>query len=375
MTFELQESQPTRATLADGRDILYFDDAGSEPKPRVLVDERELPEQHPTSEIRRDPLTGEWVAYATHRMSRTFMPPANENPLAPSQPGEIPTEIPSPDYDVVVFENRFPSFSMRVAGDDIAPYADPQELVPRLPAHARCEVVCFSPDPEVSFADLSLNRIYTILGAWAHRTAELSQLPGVQLVFPFENRGVEIGVTLQHPHGQIYSYPFLTPRAQAIVQQAQKMQEQGKELFATVLETELDSDRIIVEDEHFVVFVPAAAKWPVEVMVLPRAHIADFTELGAAEKAELAGLLKQLYGAFDRFFPGVERTPYIASWNQAPTDPQLRSLGRLHLQMFSLMRSPNRMKFLAGSESAQAVWINDTTPEVIAARFREVWKG
>lgn len=375
MTSGMQVPQPTRATLADGRDILYFDDVGSEYPDRILQDDRELPAQHPTSEIRRDPLTGEWVAYATHRMSRTFMPPANENPLAPSQPGELPTEIPARDYDVVVFENRFPSFSMQVPADAVSGYADIGELVPRLPARARCEVVCFSPHPESSFADLSMNRIYTIINAWAHRTNELSQLEGVQQVFPFENRGEEIGVTLQHPHGQIYSYPFLTPRAQAIVDQAQAAEREQRDLFEEILASELASDRVITEDRNFVVFVPAAAKWPVEVMLWPKTPVADFTELNTAQKAELAGLLKHLYGAFDRFFPGIERTPYIASWNQAPVDPQLRKYGRLHLQMFSLMRSPNRMKFLAGSESAQGVWINDTTPETIAQRFREIWKG
>ncbi|MDO4927659.1 MAG: galactose-1-phosphate uridylyltransferase [Corynebacterium sp.] len=375
MGCEKQEPQPMRATLADGRDILYFDDVGSEHPERVLEDPRELPAQHPTSEIRKDPLTGEWVAYATHRMDRTFMPPANENPLAPSQEGQLPTEVPSPDYDVVVFENRFPSFSTRIDTTGWNCYADAAELVPRLPAQARCEVVCFSPDPNLSFADLSLGRIHTIIQAWAHRTAELSLIPGVKQVFPFENRGEEIGVTLQHPHGQIYSYPFLTPRAATIVRQAKAAEEQGHDLFENVLAMETTGERLIMDGKHFVVFVPAAAKWPVEVMVMPKVARGDLSELCISEKAELAGILKQLYGAFDRFFPGIERTPYIAAWNQAPVDPQLRKYGRLHLQMFSLMRSPHRMKYLASSESAQGVWINDTTPETIAARFREIWKG
>lgn len=375
MGCEMQEPQPMRATLADGRDILYFDDVGSQHPERVFEDPRQLPTQHPSSEIRKDPLTGEWVAYATHRMSRTFMPPANENPLAPFQEGQPPTEIPSPDYDVVVFENRFPSFSTRIDTTAWQCYVDAAEIVPRLPAQARCEVVCFSSDPRLSFADLSLARIHTIIEAWAHRTAELSLIPGVKQVFPFENRGEEIGVTLQHPHGQIYSYPFLTPRAAAIVRQAQAAEKLGHDLFEDILMMETTGERLIMDGKHFVVFVPAAAKWPVEAMVMPKDAHGDFTELCISEKAELAGILKQLYGAFDRFFPGVERTPYIAAWNQAPVDAQLRKYGRLHLQMFSLMRSPHRMKYLAGSESAQGVWINDTTPETIAARFREIWKG
>ncbi|MDU0479331.1 galactose-1-phosphate uridylyltransferase [Staphylococcus chromogenes] len=368
--------QITTAKLSDGRDIIYFDDSEHTAGERVLEDSRGLPETQAMSEIRRDPLTGDWVAYAAHRMNRTFMPPANENPLAPTKPGQLPTEIPSPTYDVVVFENRFPSFSMNIhVPEDWAPTVDGIDLYPRKPALARCEVVCFTEDPALSFKDLPVSRIRTVIEAWAHRTAALSALPGIKQVFPFENRGEEIGVTLQHPHGQIYSYPFLSPRLAAIVKQAQQHEkEHGGEIFEAILTAEKAAGtRIIAETQHFTVFVPAAAKWPLEAVVMPNRHVADFTELDEAEKQELAELLKRLYGAVDKFFPGIDRTPYIAGWTQAPVDKQLRRYGRLHLQLFSLMRSPNRMKFLAGSESAQGVWINDTTPERIAARFKEIW--
>lgn len=367
----------TSSHLADGREIIYFDDTPKAEGERVLTDSRDLPTAHTTSEMRRDPLTGHWVAYAAHRMNRTFMPPANENPLAPTKPGQLPTEIPSPTYDVVVFENRFPSFSMNIDTDGWQDTVDGIGLYPRLPARARCEVVCFTEDVTKSFKDLPVSRIRTVIEAWAHRTAALSAIDGVAQVFPFENRGEEIGVTLQHPHGQIYSYPFLSPRLQSIVASSQAFAavHPGKELFAQLLSDERTArTRIIEETEHFTVFVPAAAKWPVEVMVWPNRHVADFTELTDAERADLAPLLKRLYTAVDRFFDGVEKTPYIAGWNQAPVDPALRPYSRLHLQLFSLMRSPNRMKFLAGSESSQAVWINDTTPERIAQRFKEVWQ-
>ncbi|CAB0502604.1 galactose-1-phosphate uridylyltransferase [Corynebacterium diphtheriae bv. mitis] len=367
----------TTSTLADGREIIYFDDHELREGERVLHDSRDLPHTQPLSEIRHDPLTNTWVAYAAHRMNRTFMPPANENPLAPTTPGNLPTEIPSPTYDVVVFENRFPSFSMNIAvGEDWESYVDGIDLYPRRPALARCEVVCFTPDVDKSFKDLPVSRIRTVINAWAHRTEALSALSGVQQVFPFENRGEEIGVTLQHPHGQIYSYPFLSPRLQAIVQSAQYYAEthDGHDLFdAIIREESAVQTRVIERTEHFIVFVPAAAKWPVEAMVMPLRAVADFTELTDVERDDLAALLKRLYTAVDSFFEGVAKTPYIAGWTQAPVDPALRPFGRLHLQLFSLMRSPNRMKFLAGSESSQGVWINDTTPERIAQRFKEVW--
>lgn len=375
----MPELRITPATMADGRELIYFDDSPeytSGQKQRTLEDPRDLPQAATESEIRKDPLTGDWIAYAAHRMNRTFMPPANENPLAPSTPGQLPTEIPSPEYDVVVFENRFPSFSMHMSvPEDYAYTVDGNDLYPRKPALARCEVVCFTSDVNKSFRDLPVSRIRTVIEAWAHRTEALSKLEGVKQVFPFENRGEEIGVTLQHPHGQIYSYPFLSPRLQSIVDNAKAFKEKtGGDLFDAIVEAEKASGkRVIFEGKNFTVFVPAAAKWPVEAMVMPHRAVPDFPALTEEERAELAEILKKLYSAVDRFFEGVEKTPYIAGWTQAPVDPEDRPFGRLHLQLFSLMRSPNRMKFLAGSESAQAVWISDTTPERIAARFKEVW--
>jgi hypothetical protein len=156
--------------LSDGRELIYFDDrepyvSGS--ANRTETDIRGLEPLDIQSEIRLDVLTGDYVAIAAHRMNRTYLPPANENPLAPSRPGEPPTEIPAPDYDVVVFENRFPTFSGGAG---------------------RCEVVCFTSDPTESFATLSERRARTVIEAWADRTEVLSALPGTRQVVPFENR-------------------------------------------------------------------------------------------------------------------------------------------------------------------------------------------
>lgn len=370
----------TRTTLADGRELIYFDDDPayvSGKKTRELHDSRELPAAKTVSEMRRDPLTGQWYAYAAHRMNRTFMPPANENPLAPTRPGELPTEIPADDYNVAVFENRFPSLSMHMdVPEDYETKVDGSPLFPRLPAKGRCEVVCFTPDVELSFRDLPFHRARTVVEAWAHRTRELSALDGVRYVYPFENRGAEIGVTLQHPHGQIYAYPYLPPRAAAIAAQAVAYrQETGEDLFDAILAAERNSGRrIVASGEHFTAFVPAAAKWPVEVMLVPHRAVADFAKLTETEKDELTRMYLDLLQRFDQFFEGVERVPYIASWNQAPIGPE-RANGRLHLQLFSMMRSADKMKFLAGSESGQGAWISDTTPERIADRFNELVGG
>ena len=376
----------TRTQLADGRELLYFDDTPefvSGERTRTLVDERELPAASSASELRQDPLTGAWYTYAAHRMNRTFLPPANENPLAPTRPGQLPTEIPADDYDVVVFQNRFPSLAQAESQATLATGTAAPAFVPSKPGHGRCEVVCFTPNSQVSFRDLPYTRARTIVEAWAHRTKELSALPGIEYVYPFENRGEEIGVTLQHPHGQIYAYPFVPERAAQIAARAQEFRqaqggagtgtgaETGPDLFDHILECEhADGQRVVVQGEYFTAFVPAAAKWPVEIMLLPHRAVPNFAELHDAEKDELTQMYLDILGRMDRFFDGVEHTPYIASWNQAPVNAPEN--GRLHLQLFSLMRSPGRMKFLAGSESGQGAWISDTTPERIAARFREI---
>ncbi len=365
----------TTTTLADGRDLIYFDDSepfASGAATRDLVDTRPLPPAGSAAQLRFDVLTGEWVAIAAERMDRTFLPPADASPLAPTTPGRAPTEIPAADYDVVVFENRFPSLS-RLADPDLPTCVDGEALWPLAPGTGRCEVVCFTSDPDASFASLSPARVRTVIEAWADRTAALSALPGIRQVFCFENRGKEIGVTLTHPHGQIYAYPYLAPRTQQLVARAGiHRAATGRNLLADVLAAELRSGRRIVHaGEHWVAYVPAAARWPLELQLAPRRDVPDLAALDEAERDELAVVYLDLLGRVDRFFPGVDTTPYISGWHQAPVGDD-RELGRLHLQLFSLMRSPGRMKFLAGSESGMGAWVNDTTPERIADRFREV---
>lgn len=368
----------TSTTLADGRELLYFDD--SEPyvsggATRDLVDTRALPVSESLSQMRFDVLTGEWVVIAAQRMDRTFLPPADASPLAPSRPDRPATEIPASDYDVVVFENRFPSLAESAAAQHLPGSVDGEPLWPLQPGTGRCEVVCFASDPDASFVSLDLHRVRTIVDVWADRTEALSALPGVRQVFCFENRGKEIGVTLTHPHGQIYAYPYLPPRTDAMMRRSRLHRERtGGTLLTDVLHAELRSGRrIVTEAEHWVAYVPAASRWPLEVHLAPRRGVPDLAALSVAERDELAVVYRDLLRAVDSFFDGVDEVPYISAWHQAPVGAD-RELGRLHLQLFSMMRSPGRMKFLAGSESAMGAWINDTTPETIADRLREVYR-
>ncbi|WP_413452246.1 galactose-1-phosphate uridylyltransferase [Georgenia phoenicis] len=389
----------TRGRLADGRDIIYFDD--SEPyvsggATRRLDDPRPLPDrfapvagpdgvERPFTgpQMRYDVLTGEWVPMATHRMNRTHLPPADANPLAPAKPGAAYSdgEVPAEDYDVVVFENRFPSLVQVPGEEDVVTHLDGEPLWQVRPAAGRCEVICFSPDAEASLSTVDERRMRTVIEAWADRTAELGALPGIEQVFCFENRGKEIGVTLHHPHGQIYAYPYLTPRTATMLRQAREHRAAtGRNLLRDVLDAELRSGRrIVAESEHWVAYVPAAARWPVEVHLAPRRDVPDLPALTDAEREDLAGIYLRLLRAGDQFFveespDGEQRAiplPYIAAWHQAPVGEGREDL-RLHLQLFSILRAPGKLKYLAGSESGMGAWISDTTPERIADRLREV---
>ncbi|CRK61420.1 Galactose-1-phosphate uridylyltransferase [Alloactinosynnema sp. L-07] len=349
----------TERGLADGRKIWYFDDTSV--VERTAVDSRDLPTAVNRSQIRRDPLTGEWVAIAAHRQTRTYKPPAGLCPLCPSTPG-TPTEIPEPGYDVVVFENRFPSFAQNAAASSAS------GLVPAAPGIGRCEVVCFTDDHSMSFGDLPVSRIRTVVDVWADRTTALGALPGVEQVFPFENRGDEIGVTLSHPHGQIYGYPFVTPRTDRMLRvAADHRAEHGRHVMADVLTAERsEGTRVLVDSAHWTAFVPAAARWPVEVHLVPHRQVPDLPALTPAERDDFAEVYRTVLGMLDGLYE--RELPYIAAWHQAPVHRD-RDLAWLHLEVFSVLRTADKVKYLAGSESAMGVWINDVTPEDLAVRL------
>ncbi|ROR37040.1 UDPglucose--hexose-1-phosphate uridylyltransferase [Curtobacterium sp. JUb34] len=356
-----------RATkLADGRDLFYFDDADSTLPAERAIDERALDPRPETARMRQDVLTGEWVSIAASRQNRAFLPPADQDPLAPQTP-QNPSEIPS-TYDVAVFENRSPSFGPLLEADD-APSSlqslSDVGLNRQLRSVGRCEVVCFSPATEGSFASISESRARTVVEAWADRTAALSAMPGIQQVFPFENRGEAIGVTLHHPHGQIYSYPYITPRTQRLLDSIERF---GPDLFEQHLANERASDRVVLQGEHFTAFVPFAARWPIEIHMLPHRHVPDFAGLTEAEKDELAHMHLRLTRGIDKLYD--DPTPYIAAWHQAPVHVG-RDTVRLMLQITSPRRAADKLKFLAGSEAAMGAWIGDLVPEKAAEFIRQ----
>jgi len=346
--------------LADGRDLIYFDDADTTLPAERSADTRTLDLRPPTAMMRQDVLTGDWVSVAAARQNRAFLPPADQDPLAPATPNN-PSEIPD-IYDVAVFENRSPSFGPGLGPTEV----DGVDFERTAPANGRCEVVCFSPEHEGSFGTQTPSRARTVIEAWADRTAAISAMPGIRQVFPFENRGEQIGVTLNHPHGQIYGYPYVTPRTQRLIASIDAI---GPELFQRILATEQASERVVLRGEHWTAFVPFAARWPIEVHMLPHRQVTDFAATNGAERDELATLYLRLLRGIDNIYDTP--TPYIAAWHQAPVSHPARDDIRLMLQVTSPRRAADKLKYLAGSEAAMGAWIGDVAPEQAADMVRE----
>ena len=350
--------------MSDGRELIYFDDSGSTLPAERKADLREPSPRPAVAEMRLDSLTGDWISVAAARHNRAHLPPAHLCPLCPATEENL-SEI-ADVFDVAVFENKSPSFGPDLAEIDDEDYA----VVPNLQIGStrasigRCEVVVFSSEHLGSLADQTVARIRTIIDAWADRTAELSNLPGVRQVFPFENRGEAIGVTLHHPHGQIYSYPYVTPRTQKLLQ---SIEAYGPNLFADTLAFEQAGERVLIQGEHFTAYVPFAGRWPIEIHLLPHRHVQNLAQLDDVEKDELASIYSKLLKALDTVYDTP--TPYISAWHQAPLVAGGENV-RLQLQITSPRRAADKLKYLAGSESAMGAFIADFPPETTAEMLR-----
>lgn len=319
------------------------------------------------SELRWNPLLGEWVATATERQDRTFLPPDDYCPLCPTELAGFPTEVPESNYDIVVFENRFPS--LKILPDP--PVVESSELYPVRPSQGVCEVVLYSPHHSSSLAQEPVEQIYKLVRVWTDRFRELGALDFVKYVFIFENKGEAIGVTLHHPHGQIYAYPFIPPRlATELKQFADYYQTTEKCLLCEVLSEELTTMlRVVAENESFAAVIPFFARWPYETHIYSKRHFQALTDMSETETKDLASILKTVLVAFDRLFE--ISFPYMMVMHQRPVDEHSYDFYHFHIEFYPPLRSANRLKYLAGSETGAGMFINDTLPEEKAAELRE----
>jgi UDPglucose--hexose-1-phosphate uridylyltransferase len=315
--------------------------------------------------MRWHPLRAEWVAYAGHRQARTFLPPADSNPLAPSSDPAHPTELPEGHYDLAVFENLFPTLGGGIADP-------PSTIVDTRPAHGAAEVVVFTQDPAATLATLPVSHIELLIEVWGDRYRELGARPDVHYVMPFENRGVEVGVTLQHPHGQIYAYPFVPPiPATELAQQRQHFAAHGRGLIETLLEAEeRDGRRIVHASPSVVAFTPVFARYAYEVWIAPRAPQPSLAALSPGERHDLAVTLKTVLLKYDRLWD--RPFPYVMVVHQAPVDGASYPEAHVHFEFYPAYRMKGRLKYLAGSELGAGMFTADTLPEQTAAELAAI---
>ena len=350
-------------TKPDGRQLTLY---SNRPIPDGIVAPSPFPDpMHANPHLRWHPLRGEWVTYAGFRQNRTFLPPPEYNPLAVTKDPANPTELPEGDYEIAVFDNRFPSLALES-------HDPPHLTVPTAPANGHCEVVVFTQDPTTALVHLPLSRIELLLQVWGDRTRRIGARDNIEYVLPFENRGAEVGVTLHHPHGQIYSYPFVPQvPARMLAQERDYYLEHGTSLLCDMVKNEAaDGRRVLFQDEHAIAFVPACARYPYEVWVMPTEHCQDFASLTDEQRASLARCLKTVLLKFETMWN--RPFPYLMAWYQAPTDGMAHPETQLHAQFYPPYRSRDRLKYLAGTEIGAGMFAMDVLPENTAAELQAV---
>jgi UDPglucose--hexose-1-phosphate uridylyltransferase len=309
------------------------------------------------SELRWHPLLREWVAVAANRQNRPQMP-KDWCPFCPGS-GHVPEH-----YDTFLYPNDFAAFSK-----EYPPFDDDPGLFHSTGARGQCDVVLYHPDHNLPPSRMSAEHWRIVVDLWRSRSAQMFADPEIAYVYIFENTGEAIGVTMPHPHGQIYSMPFIPPLAQRELSSARDYQERrGECLFCAILSGELAArKRIVLESENFVAFVPFHARWPGEMQIYPRRHVASLADFDDAGATELARMIKAVRLKYDNLWNFV--IPMMMLIRQPPTRGDYAYF-HFHIEFCPIQRSPTKIKYLAGVESGTGTFLNDTLAEEKAAEYR-----
>jgi UDPglucose--hexose-1-phosphate uridylyltransferase len=316
------------------------------------------------SELRWDRLRGEWVVTATHRMDRPQMP-SDWCPFCPGS-GRVPES-----YDVYLYANDFPSFSTPPAEMSVTPNAFRRAR----PSWGACDVVLYHPDHNRDFIDIEVDHLCKVANLWRDRYLELFENERVKYVLIFENHGEEIGVTIPHPHSQIYAYPLVPPVPAAEMRQARLYKRRtGRCLHCDLLDDEVsDGRRILFDDAGWLAFVPFAARWPYEVHLYPKRCLGHLGDLSPPELRMMVAAIKRLLLTYRNYYE--RRFPYMMLFHQAPVTGNAGEGTHLHIEFVPIRRSRDKLKYRAGCETGAGLFINDSYPEEKAAELRALLAG
>lgn len=282
-------------------------------------------------------------------------------PFCPGS-GRVPN-----DYDVYIYPNDFAAFTIpaqtaAIEGDDFYPVR---------PSHGKCDVVLYHPDHNTSIPQISVEHLTRLVKTWRRRFKELKATPGIRYVLIFENKGEVIGVTMPHPHGQIYSLPFIPPIIKKEMASARAYKRRHRRcLFCDILRRERkDNRRIVAENRAFTAFIPFYARWPYEVHIYPRRHLGALDEFKPSEEKSLAEMLKWVTMKYDNLFQ--MSFPYMMLLHQAPTRGR-HPYYHFHIEFYPPHRSKEKLKYLASVETGAGTFLNDSLAEEKAAELRQV---
>jgi UDPglucose--hexose-1-phosphate uridylyltransferase len=313
-------------------------------------------------ELRWNPILETWVMVSAARHHRPFLPKEG-CPFCPGS-GKVPD-----DYDVFLYPNDFP----HLMSEPPAPTVADDELLRVGRAYGACDVVLYSPDHKGSIARLTPGHLRRLFELWRGHFAAMRAREDVKYVLIFENKGEVIGVTIPHPHGQIYSYPYVPLRPAREIDAARRYAEGhgGACVFCAVLEKELAFGRRLVwTSEHFAAFIPSYAEYPYELHIYPRRHVRSILEFTDGEADDfMAGLQRQVR-IYDGLF-GFE-LPLMMGFHQEPVDGGAYPFFHFHVEFYVLHRAADRLKYNAGSETSGGAFTNPSAPEEKAAELREV---
>lgn len=315
------------------------------------------------AELRYNPILRDWVMVASHRQKRPNMP-KDFCPFCPGS-GKVPET-----YTVYAYDNDFPALSPNPPAPD--EFANP--LFETAPLHGKCEVVLYSPDHTATLPDLPVWHVRKLVDLWCERFSALRQDKKIKYIMIFENRGELVGVTMPHPHGQIYAYPWLPKKlTEECTSAAGYMKKTGNCLFCDLLRAEIeDSRRVIFRNEAFTVYLPFYSEYPYGVQISTNRHVGTLLDLTDAERDSLAKTLRTTAGMLDSLFD--KTMPYMMCLHQAPVNGDDPNYYHFHIEFYPPLRSATQIKWNASSETGAWAHCNPTSPEDKAEELRAAYQ-
>ncbi len=312
-------------------------------------------------ELRWDPISKQWIIVSGKRGKRPLLPEG----FCPFCPGS--EEMPRTDWTVLSLPNRFPA----LRPDPPLPDAECGRLYRCRPSKGVCEIIIYTPRHDATLADLTVDNVRAVIDLWCQRFSELGERDYVKYVFIFENKGRIIGVTLDHPHGQLYAFPFIPPVIKTELASSRRYWKRtGSCLFCRVIDKEKkDGLRVVCENDGFICFLPFFAHWPYGVHIYPRRHVEALTDLTEEEKGLFASILKKVLKKFDNLLD--MDFPYMMVLHQRPTDGKAYPYYHFHVEFYPPYREKNKVKYFASVETGAGTVTFDYTPEMKAKELRE----